>query len=199
MNAETDFKAIWRRASIYTAPSGNDITRKAGKVKRKIRNRSLLGLVILAGTLLLIAVILYYSRPRLVTTVIGIFLECLAIIIYLAVSANLLRFLLKSGHQDLNVKQHLEQLLIIRTKQNFLQQQILTLYFILLAAGIFLLMIEYVRHYSALGILLAYGITFLWFLFNWVYLRPRTIRKQQAHLDQVIDQLTGLMRQLETE
>jgi hypothetical protein len=88
---------------------------------------------------------------------------------------------------------------MVRTKQNFLQKKILTAYFILLSAGLLLYIYEYARRMSAAGFFATYGITIAWVLFNWWYIRPRTIRKQQLQLNQLIDQLTALTKQFEEE
>jgi uncharacterized membrane protein YciS (DUF1049 family) len=42
----------------------------------------------------------------------------------------------------------------------------------------------------------AYGITSIWILFNWFYLRPKQIKKQQSKLDEIIGKFKMLNEQL---
>lgn len=199
MNAETDFKAIWKRKQIGGAPSEKEIINKAVNTTKKIRNKTMGSLLILTATLAFILGIFYFITPRLISTDAGIILICLAIAMYILVSGNLLTFLYQQKKPDFTVKEQLERLLTVRIKQNFLQRQIMTAYFILLSAGLLLYIYEYARLMSVAGFLAAYGITFAWVLFNWWWVRPRTIRKSQLHINLVIEQLTGLTQQLEAE
>ena len=199
MNAETDFRTIWKRTQIVSAPSEKEIIKKAMNTTRKIRNKTLRSIFLLTATLTFILGIFYFIEPRLISTDAGILLICLAISMYILVSGNLLSFLYQQKNPDPTVKEQLEQLLIVRTKQNFLQKQILTAYFILLSAGLLLYMYEYALRMSVAGFVAAYTITFAWVLFNWWWVRPRTIRKSQLRLNLLIDQLTGLAQQLEEE
>ena len=42
----------------------------------------------------------------------------------------------------------------------------------------------------------AYGTTSIWILFNWFYLRPKQIKKQQSKLDEIIGKFEMLNEQL---
>ncbi|MEO6979363.1 MAG: hypothetical protein ABI113_13320, partial [Mucilaginibacter sp.] len=78
----------------------------------------------------------------------------------------------------------------------FLNKTMLTGYFILLSAGITLYFIEYAGRGSLLFQVLAYGITFAWIIFNWIYIRTRTIKKQQKAISDIIARLEEVNRQL---
>ena len=45
--------------------------------------------------------------------------------------------------------------------------------------------------------LVTYGITFIWILFNWLYLRPKQIKKQRAKLDTIINKFEMVNKQLD--
>jgi len=45
--------------------------------------------------------------------------------------------------------------------------------------------------------LVTYGITFIWISFNWVYLRPKLIKKQRAKLDTIISKFELVKNQLD--
>jgi hypothetical protein len=94
----------------------------------------------------------------------------------------------KNNDQNSNAE-YLQQLLVFKKKQAFLQSTIMTAYFILLGLGIVLYMIEYTIRMSILGAALAYGITSLWIAVNWFYFRPKIIKKQQQKLNKIIADL----------
>ncbi|PSL45636.1 hypothetical protein CLV51_104342 [Chitinophaga niastensis] len=199
MCPETNFKDIWNRQPTATAPAASEIISKANQLKRKINNKTLFSILLLTATMVLILLIVYYAKPQMPTTIIGTALVCAAILLFIFVSGSLVHFLFTHNEENRTIKQQLTQLLQLRTRQAFIQKKILTLYFILLSAGIFLYMIEYTLRMSTSGKIAAYGITAGWFALNWFYFRPRTIRKQQARLNEVIDQLQKINQQLEPE
>lgn len=189
MNNDQDLRSIWLRQKTAASPSEKELMAKAGRVKRKARNTIIFSFLLLIATLVFISVIAYIAKPQMLTTKIGTALVMLAIVTYLVASGNILQVFLRKDKQDASVKQYLDQLLMIRARQRFLQNTVLSVYFIFLCAGIFLYMIEYASKMSVTGRLLAYGITALWFGFNWLYLRPRVIRKQSSRLNDVVAQL----------
>lgn len=189
MNNDQDLRSIWLRQKTAASPSEKELMAKAGRVKRKARNTIIFSFLLLIATLVFISVIAYIAKPQMLTTKIGTALVVLAIVTYLVASGNILQVFLRKDKQDASVKQYLDQLLMIRARQRFLQNTVLSVYFIFLCAGIFLYMIEYASKMSVTGRLLAYGITALWFGFNWLYLRPRVIRKQSSRLNDVVAQL----------
>ena len=79
-----------------------------------------------------------------------------------------------------------------------MNKTMLTAYFILLTIGVTLYFIEYASRGSLLFQVLAYGITFAWIIFNWVYIRTRTIKKQQRAINDIIERLEEVNRQFES-
>jgi hypothetical protein len=73
----------------------------------------------------------------------------------------------------------------------------LNLYFILLSIGIGLYMYEYTSRMKPIWGIVTYGITFIWILFNWFYLRPKQINKQKAKLDTIISKFEMVSNQLD--
>ena len=59
-------------------------------------------------------------------------------------------------------------------------------------------MYEYASRMSALGASLTYGITLLWMLFNWFYIRPKQIKKQQEKINDLIEKFEEVNHQLES-
>jgi hypothetical protein len=194
MSAEIDFKALWSREES-DVPALKEIYVKAGQLNAKTRNRIRRQYTILSLTVIFLIFMWWYYQPKMLTTKIGLTSIIVAIIAYLAVAGQLLPLLFKVDLET-DSRQYLNQLINIRHKQEFLNKTMLNGYFILLSVGIFLYMIEYVNHGSVVFQLTAYGITFLWIAFNWFYIRPKTINKQQKAINDVIGKLESLNGQL---
>jgi hypothetical protein len=90
---------------------------------------------------------------------------------------------------------YLQHLIAIRNKQKFLQTTMMNLYFVLLSAGIGLYMYECTSRMSAWSCILAWSVTIAWIAFNWFYIRPRTIKKQQAKTNDLIAKSEAVNRQ----
>ena len=93
-------------------------------------------------------------------------------------------------------QQYLKTLLLIKVKQQFMQTTMLNLYFLFLSVGLSLYMYEYVSRMSTLMAVVVCGVTALWFLFNWFYLRPKQIKKQEAKLNEIIAKFEDIQGQL---
>ena len=98
----------------------------------------------------------------------------------------------------MNGFQYLQQLIKLKEKQSFLQKTMLNVYFILLSTGLGLYMIEYTTRMTLIWASFSYGITLSWIALNWFYFRTRTIKKQQAKINELIRRFEELSRQLTT-
>ena len=72
---------------------------------------------------------------------------------------------------------------------------IFSVYFILFTAGLGLYFYE-LTHNDLKFALLVYGLTGAWIAFNWFYIRPRTIKKQNRKINAAIEQLERISGQL---
>jgi hypothetical protein len=75
----------------------------------------------------------------------------------------------------------------------------LNLYFVILSAGICLYMYEYTARMTTAWAILAYTITSAWIIFNWLYTKPKTIKKQQSKLNDLITKFENISNQFKTE
>jgi hypothetical protein len=57
-------------------------------------------------------------------------------------------------------------------------------------------MFEYTSRMTLFWATVTYGVTLLWIAFNWFYVRPKQIKKQQANTDELISKFEILNRQL---
>jgi hypothetical protein len=63
-------------------------------------------------------------------------------------------------------------------------------------AGICLYMYEYAARMTMTAGIITYAVTLAWIAFNWFYLRPKTIKKQQAKLDELISKFERINKQI---
>lgn len=195
---ETNFKELWQAQKTTSNTDFKEIVLKAKHLQRRTRIKLLLSNLLLFATMLFIIGIVLYFKPQMITTKIGTILVIIAIVMQIATATKLITVIKESDTQTSNAA-YLNQLLIIKKKQAVLQSSIMAIYFILLGLGLALYMFEYVIRMTLLGGLLTYGITGLWIAFNWFYLRPKIIKKQQQKLNDSIAALENMNNQFKEE
>lgn len=195
MDNNINFKDLWARQTT-SQPNTDDLFLQINKLKTKNLRKLVVTNLLLIATSIFIIFIWAYYQPQLLTTKIGIILTIFAMIIYLF-SYNQSFSLFKKTTNTQSNSEYLKDLLAMKTKQHFLQTTILNLYFVLLSLGIGLYMYEYTSRMTTFWGIFAYGITTIWILFNWFYLRPKQIKKQQTKLDEIINKFEMLNKQLD--
>ncbi len=192
----TDLKQLWQSQPTLAADP-NEIMAKAARLRQSVKRKTWLGNILLAITLAFVVFVLIYYKPQMWTTKTGILLVVIGIVMQIIAAGKLIP--LTRNNQKASPSEYLSQLLLIQKKQAYLQTTIMNLYFILLGSGIFLYLYEYAVRMDLLGMILTYGLTALWFAISWFYLRPRTIRKQNAALEDAIRNLENINRQFTEE
>lgn len=192
---EINFKELWKGQSAKPAVNAKEIAVKAKNLQRKTMLKIILGNALLLATMVLIIGVVVYYEPKMQTTKIGALLIVVALVMQIIASSKLIPLLNKSNAGQSH-SEYLQQLLVLKNKQFFLETTIMSLYFLLLGVGLALYMVEYAMRLSTAAMLIYCGLTALWMGFAWFYLRPRIIRKQRAKLDEVIAQLENLESQL---
>lgn len=192
-----NFNELWL-AQKTEQPSAKDFLLKINAYKRKNRNKIILLNLVLLFVSLFIVFIWYYFQPELITTKIGMVVVILSMVIFMF-SQNKSLTLLKKTDETENIQNYLKTLLKIKTHQQFMQTTMMNLYFVLLSVGLALYLFEYASKMSLTAGLLTYGITCLWILFNWVYVRPKQIKKEQNKLNEIIAKVENIQNQLEEE
>ncbi|WP_313090024.1 hypothetical protein [Chryseobacterium flavum] len=194
MDSNIDFKNIWKQQT-----SGNPDLEELLRKLKKFRNQNLCKLIFanicLIATSLLIFFIWYLYQPEMITTKIGIVLVVLGMIIFLLAYNKMFMVFYKIDQTQSNIE-YLQSLYVVKKKQKLMQTTILNLYFVMLFLGICLYMYEYILKMSLGSGIIAYALTFVWIAFNWSYLRPRTIKKQQGKLDELINKFEKINNQL---
>ncbi|WP_312994344.1 hypothetical protein [Chryseobacterium flavum] len=194
MDSNIDFKNIWKQQT-----SGNPDLEELLRKLKKFRNQNLCKLIFanicLIATSLLIFFIWYLYQPEMITTKIGIVLVVLGMIIFLLAYNKMFMVFYRIDQTQSN-SEYLQSLYVVKNKQKLMQTTILNLYFVMLFLGICLYMYEYILKMSLGSGIIAYALTFVWIAFNWSYLRPRTIKKQQGKLDELINKFEKINNQL---
>ena len=196
MNANIDFKNIWHQQEV-APPNIEEVLSKIRKFKKAGLRQLLVINVFLIITAALITFIWIYFQPKLISTKIGIVMVILAMFIFIMAYNQLFKFYKASSGAKSN-SEYLKDFIILKRKQKFLQTTMMQLYFMLLSLGIGLYLFEYVRLMPLIWGILTYVLTFAWLAFNWFYLRPKIIKKQQAELESYIVTLERITQQLET-
>jgi hypothetical protein len=194
MNSNINFNELWAKQKTGES-NKEDLLYKINKFKNSNLKRLIITNILLIITSLLIFFIWVYYQPQMITTKIGIILTILAMVIFVIASNQSFKLFRKTTNTQSN-SEYLKDLLAIKAKQQFMQTTMLNLYFVLLSTGIGLYMYEYTQLMTAFWGIFAYGITSIWILFNWFYLRPKQIKKQQSKLDEIIGKLKMLNEQL---
>jgi len=194
MDNNIDFKDLWNKQAV-SQPNKEDLLSRLNKFKISSLRRLIISNVLLIATSAFIIFIWYYYQPQLITTKIGIVLTILAMVIYLF-NYNKLFSSYKAIDNTQSNNEYLQKLIIIRTKQQFMQSTMLSLYFIILSLGICLYIYEYTSRMTTFWAIFAYSITLTWIGFNWFYIRPRQIKKQETKINELISKFETINKQL---
>jgi hypothetical protein len=194
MENNIDFKGLWTKQTVGL-PDTDDLFLKLADLKKSNLKKLLLTNLALISTSIFIGFIWYYYQPEFISTKIGIVLTILAMVVYLFAYNQLLPSFRKTATDQSN-QDYLQTLMKIRAKEEFLQTKMLHVYFIMLSVGICLYMIEFVSMMPLLWAIVTYGLTLFWMGFCWFYLHPRTVRKQQVKLNELISKMEALIQQL---
>ncbi|WP_454047467.1 hypothetical protein [Chryseobacterium sp. Marseille-Q8038] len=194
MATNIDFKNIWKQQTS-NKPNLEELLGKLKKFRNQNLRRLIFANIGLIATSLVILFIWYRYQPEMITTKIGIVLVVLGMAIFLLAYNKMFMIFYKIDQTQSN-HEYLQSLYQVKSKQKFMQTTILNLYFIMLFLGICFYMYEYTSKMTLGSAVLTYSVTSLWVAFNWFYLRPRTIKKQQGKLDELINKFEEINNQL---
>ncbi|OCA77676.1 hypothetical protein BBH99_11445 [Chryseobacterium contaminans] len=194
MDTNIDFKNIWKQ---QTSPKPNieELLHKLKKFKNENLRKIILINFLLIATCLCIAFIWYRYQPQLISTKMGIVIVILAMVIFLLAYNKMFMVFYTIDNTQSN-SEYLQNLYLIKNKQKFMQTTMLNGYFIMLFSGICLYMYEYTSKMSSFSGVLVYAAALLWIGFNWFYIRPKTIKKQQEKIDGLINKFEEINNQL---
>lgn len=187
MKTDIDFNNLWMQQSVEP-PQIETITANLASLKLKSLVKLLLVNLLMAVTITIMACIAYYFKPVFITTKIGLLLIVVSIVIFMVAYNQLIPFL-KASSGNKAVTDYLASLIKLKRKQRFLQTTLLKCYFIGLSTGIFLYLYEYAALMPLTWAVICYALTIVWIAFNWFYIRPKVIAKEQNKWNSVIQSL----------
>ncbi|WP_426481631.1 hypothetical protein [Chryseobacterium sp. R2ACT005] len=194
MDTNINFKNIWKQQTS-NKPNLEELLGKLRKFRNQNLRKLILANIALITTSLIIIYIWYRFQPQMITTKIGIVLVILAMVMFLFAYNKMFMVFYKIDQTQSN-NEYLQSLYAVKRKQKFMQTTIFNLYFIMLSLGICFYMYEYTSIMTLGSGMLAYVVTFAWIAFNWFYLRPKTIKKQQGKLNELINKFEEINNQL---
>ncbi len=194
MATNIDFKNLWKQQTAEK-PSIEELLGRLKKFKNENIRKLVVTNILLIITCVFIGMVWYHYQPQMLTTKIGIVLVIVAMVIFLTAYNQLFMNFYRLDN-NLTNSEYLQSLYLLKNKQKFMQTTMLNLYFILLFAGICLYMYEYTSRMKFIYAVTAYVVTLAWIAINWFYLRPKTIKKQQAKINGLIDKFEEINNQL---
>lgn len=193
METNIDLKNIWQQQNSEQ-PDFKELLEKLSRYKKSNLRKLAFTNIILLLTCAFILFIWFYFQPQLVTTKIGIVICVLGMLIYLLFYNKFSRNLKTIDSTDSN-HEYIQNLNALVVKQRFMQTTMFSLYFAMLSIGLSLYFIEYTLMMSLFWACFTYLMTFTWLAINWLYFRPRVIKKQSAKLDELISAFKHLNAQ----
>jgi len=196
-NNNLDLLSIWKQQKVGQ-PNIEELTNKLNQFKKSGLQKLIITNVILVITIGLIIFIWNHYQPQFITSKIGIVLTILSMVIFVFFNTKLFSVFNKIDYTKSN-NEYLMDLILLKTKQKYIQTKILGFYFIVLSLGICLYMYEYTSRMTTLGSILSYSVTLIWIGLNWFYFRPKTIKKQHIKLDELIGEFENMEKQLDSK
>lgn len=194
-NSKIDLTTIWQQQKVVQ-PNIDELLNKLKLFKKNNVRKMIVSNILLIATCVFIIFIWYRFQPQYLSTKIGIVLVILAMAIYLFTYNKQLP-IFKSIDGTQTISSYLKSLTVLKAKQKYIQTTLVSLYFMMLSTGVCLYMYEYTSRMTMYWAMVAYGVTLAWLGFNWLYIRPITIRKQQTKLDELMNRLEALNKQLD--
>lgn len=189
-----NFNDLWKKQTV-SQPNIEDLKNRLKEFKKAALKTMWKVNILLSLTSVFIVFIWIYFQPQFISTKIGIVLTILAMVMYV-ILYNRLSEHYRNIDTDQSNQEYLQKLILIKRKQQFMQTKGITWYFLLLIAGICLYMYEYASRMNIEFAILTYAITLLWIGFNWFYLRPKQIKKQQQKINSLIEKFEEVDCQL---
>lgn len=195
MESNVDLKEMWNRQTVPVADQSEMLDRIESFRKNGLAKRILLNVVLLLTIAFMIFIWIYF-KPDFLSTKIGIIVGILPMCMVVVFNRKVI-----SMYRTLNEKQsnidYLNNLLMLKEKEAFMQTKVMSLYFVLLSLGILLYMYEYTLNSSLTFRVIAYSALLLWVAVNWFVLRPVIIRRNKRKMDALIKQVEKIKSQMD--
>jgi hypothetical protein len=190
MEPNYNFQDIWKQKETST-PDSQSIIKKANSYKRKQLLIDIRMLACMLLTAIGIIVIWNLIDFQLFTTRLGIILILIAIGMYAYLFSQNISVIRKINPSTSN-QEYLSAIKKLEKQQSYMQTRGISIYYILLGLGFAFYFYEFALLMPLLGVVLSYGLTFLWMAVTWFFIRPKQVRKQREKIAAVINSLETL-------
>ena len=136
MESNIDIKELWNRQTVPAADQ-SEILNKISHFRKNGLKKGIFLDVILVLTILFMIFIWIYFKPQFLSTKIGIIVGILPMCIVVAVNRKITSLYRSLDEKQSNID-YLNNLLMLKGKETFMQTKVMSLYFILLSSGILL-------------------------------------------------------------
>lgn len=190
-----NFQDIWNKKSA-DIPSIKEIKSTAEKYRKKQFFSTILQMSCLILSSFFIIYLWNIIDFKLFTTRLGFIFVLAAMGMYVYLQYQNINIIRKINPATSN-QEYLSELKKLQKQRIYMQTKGISIYFILLSLGFAFYFYEFVLRMSLLGGILSYGLTFFWMAINWIFIRPRQIKKQNAKISAVIDSLELIEKELD--
>lgn len=195
MSNTDDFKSLWNQQPAPEKPDPGVLIVKAVSLRNKMRNKLLAANLVCLATGVFIVYIWMNIDTKMITTKIGIIVVLAGILAFVIATAGMIQPLYKSREQSSNTD-FLDQMIRFKKGQDFMHKIFMNIYFSLISAGVLLYMYEFAMRMTLLWATVCYGVTIGWMGFNWLYMKPKTAKKQSDKLNRMISELEEINHQI---
>ncbi|MCD0478599.1 hypothetical protein LPB90_09025 [Chryseobacterium sp. LC2016-29] len=190
-----NFQEIWNNKNS-DIPNIKEIKTKAEKYRKKQILKDIGLIALLLSTIAIIIAIWVFIKISYFSTQFGIMLVLIGITMYSFLVYQNINILKKINTSTTN-HEYLATIRKVEQQQIYMQTKGLSTYYLLLSFGFAFYFYEFALKMSWLGVLLTYGLTFLWCAVSWFFIRPKQIKKQKEKISTVISSLEKLEKSFE--
>ncbi len=195
MPTQYNFREIWNKKNT-DIPSIEEVKTKAENYRKRQILKDVGMMVMMFLSAITIIIVWISARFSFFTTKLGIMLLLTGVLSFIYLIYQKVNILKKVKTTTTN-QEYLLTMKKAEQQQIYIQTRGLSFYYILLSLGFAFYFYEFALKMSSAGILLLYGLTFSWGLFNWFIVRPRRIRKQREKMSAVMHSLERLEKSFE--
>ena len=187
---------LWNKQENSNVPDVATVIAQANLFKKKNMRRVLFANISLVSTAVFMFLVCYLRHPAMMTTTVGTALGILSVLFYL-IAANQVIPLLKNVSLELSGSEYLQKLTEYKRKELLMNKVMTNIYYILLATGISLYMIESTAGKALNAIIITYALPLGWIAYSWFFKMPRRIKNRRDELNDMINNLREISRQMQ--
>lgn len=196
MDSFDELKLLWKRAKAIENFVASQAKQRVIQYRlSKVKRISFL-IAMMSITYAIICFVFVNYSTKYYSTYIGV--ACIATAVFGAIlwQISMLSLFIKPVDMSVDNKSFLSDWYKYQIKQTWMHRIGISIYFLLLSVGLAFYLFEFAERNWRYGVLF-YAITAVWIGINWFYFRPRVIKKQTREIENTIEELKRLSKQLD--